>query len=607
MDLSFIDINNAFSNFVQQDSLAKGQLAFENSQDSYQSFADKLNEMLKGFKTIQGSNTIDNDASAIKGNIDTAKSLFDNDVSAIKGNISTIEMSFTDAVGQHQSLQFLSNLKDFFLQLSNGNLSNINMDVQGLDVLEKMLLKAGFDSGEVDELISGLSEKIQYKGSVFGDLSLKEVMDSLFKLSTETEEESEEVILETSALPFITSVLTSLGFPQEEVSQIMSQADRGQKGISLDVVIDQLKSIESQSLYTGQSFKTQEGDASFTGLFEQLGLAVPENNSSQLSLNGFIYSLETLKQNFVEAENNTSESSTIDLINNTNSLNTDIMVKESFGNLFESLFKYLDIQSEKTSMPEFSYEQIKDQFKNDLLIPDKNNPNKKGLFSQNTISSDGKSEQILKEIESILSGKSGPATDSKSISKGGDENVKLLNPDIAKGGETFQLAASDIKPESTSLNALKTKASFNNLPNYVMNQVGKSVVRAINQGENTLSLQLKPPELGRLLMTIDHAGNSMKVSIITENHAAKDILTSNMNELKTVLANAGISLEKFDVDMDSNFRQSMADAKNQSSQFGKKKQNKGNNQLDAVTVEGKNDSAGGMIAAIQNGSYHFVA
>ncbi|OQY52178.1 MAG: hypothetical protein B6230_03145, partial [Desulfobacteraceae bacterium 4572_89] len=429
----------------------------------------------------------------------------------------------------------------------------------------------------------------------------------LSKLSTETEEESEEVIIETSVLPFITSMLTSLGFPLEEVSQIMSQADRGQKGISLDVVIDQLKVIESQSLYTGQLFKTQEGDTYYTGLFEQLGLVVPETNTSRLSLNGLIFSLETLKQKFVEAKNNTSEPAKINLINNTDSLNSDIVVKESFTNLFESLFKYLDIQPEKTSVPEFSYEQIKEQFKNDLLIPDKNNPNKKGLFSQDTINPGVKSEQVLKEVESILSGKSGPAIDTKSLAKGGEENVKLLNPDMAKGGEISQLAASDVKTESMPLNVLKIKATLNNLPNYVMNQVGKSVVRAINQGENTLNLQLKPPELGRLFMTIDNVGNSMKVSIITENHVAKDILTSNMGELKTVLANAGISLEKFDVDMDSNFRQSMADAKNQSSQFGKKKQNKENNLFDAVNAEGKNDFTGGMIATIQNGSYHFVA
>ena len=544
---------------------------------------------------------------AIKGKPDMAKSLFGKAVPVIKGNTDTIEVFFPDAVGQHQRLQFLTDFKAFFIELSNGDLNNLRMDVQGLDLLKKILLKAGFDSGEVDELMSGLSEKIQDKDSVFGDLSLKEVMDSLSKLSTETEEESEEVIIETSVLPFITSMLTSLGFPLEEVSQIMSQADRGQKGISLDVVIDQLKVIESQSLYTGQLFKTQEGDTYYTGLFEQLGLVVPETNTSRLSLNGLIFSLETLKQKFVEAKNNTSEPAKINLINNTDSLNSDIVVKESFTNLFESLFKYLDIQPEKTSVPEFSYEQIKEQFKNDLLIPDKNNPNKKGLFSQDTINPGVKSEQVLKEVESILSGKSGPAIDTKSLAKGGEENVKLLNPDMAKGGEISQLAASDVKTESMPLNVLKIKATLNNLPNYVMNQVGKSVVRAINQGENTLNLQLKPPELGRLFMTIDNVGNSMKVSIITENHVAKDILTSNMGELKTVLANAGISLEKFDVDMDSNFRQSMADAKNQSSQFGKKKQNKENNLFDAVNAEGKNDFTGGMIATIQNGSYHFVA
>ncbi|RLC18646.1 MAG: flagellar hook-length control protein FliK, partial [Deltaproteobacteria bacterium] len=116
---------------------------------------------------------------------------------------------------------------------------------------------------------------------------------------------------------------------------------------------------------------------------------------------------------------------------------------------------------------------------------------------------------------------------------------------------------------------LKTKASFKNLPNFVTQQVSKNLVRAINQGENILRIQLKPPELGRLLITIDNSGSNIKINIMTENSAAREILTSNVNELRTVLSNSGVNLERFEVDMSSDFRQSMADARNQAWNFGK--------------------------------------
>ena len=84
-------------------------------------------------------------------------------------------------------------------------------------------------------------------------------------------------------------------------------------------------------------------------------------------------------------------------------------------------------------------------------------------------------------------------------------------------------------------------------------------------------MQLKPPALGRLVLTIDNSGKNMKVNIVTENVAAREILISNSSELKSVLSNSGVTLERFDVDMNSGFRQSMADAKHQTD-FSNKRQ-----------------------------------
>lgn len=121
-------------------------------------------------------------------------------------------------------------------------------------------------------------------------------------------------------------------------------------------------------------------------------------------------------------------------------------------------------------------------------------------------------------------------------------------------------------------------------------------------------IQLKPPELGRLMVNIDHSGNSMKVSIITENQSAKEILAANVNELKSVLSSSGISLEQFEVDMNSDFRQSMADARNQAGQFNGRKRQKNQERGGGLDDRhGGTDPVALMDALENDGSLHFVA
>jgi flagellar hook-length control protein FliK len=618
MNLTFADINNAFQNLVQPDAPTSGSKGFEGSEARPSLFADNLNKVIKEARAAYESVTT---KSAATGNV-TGK----------PENLDEAKNPDLDEMDQLQGLPFLSKLQNLFLAMSGGDLSKITLDAEGLDDLKKLLLKAGFEAGDVDELMSGLKEKAKGKG-----LGLDEVMKSLAKLSPENEEDTmdEETLMATSALPFITTILNSLGLPKETVDQIISQADRGQQGISLDVVIDQLNIIETQSLFSGQPFQSKEGN-SFSMLFEQLGLtlpentksseqlglalpentkfseqlgftlpentksseqlglALPENTSSQLGLSDFLASLKILKEKMVSTKKQTDGAA-----GTTNQ--TDGRVKESSNTLMDSLFKHL--QSEKSNVSEFSYEQIKDQFKNELLIPDKQNPDKNGLFSQEQSISTQKVEQFFKEFESVLSGKSGMAADGDFKPKDVAEIIKFSKSDSTKPGESLQMGPSDAKTDVLG-SALKAKAP-RRMPAYVMNQVGKSIVRAVNQGENTLRLQLKPAELGRLVMTIDNVGNSMKVSIITENPVAKDILASHVNELKTVLAAAGISLDKFDVDMSGDFRQSMADTKNQSGNSNGKNRNTDKNLFESGSMDGV--EGGSLASTIQDGSYHFVA
>ncbi len=150
--------------------------------------------------------------------------------------------------------------------------------------------------------------------------------------------------------------------------------------------------------------------------------------------------------------------------------------------------------------------------------------------------------------------------------KGPGRTVGAIDASGGAGGE-FRQMAMDSRGQGVA-NGGSTRTV---LPSHVTGQVGASLARAVSQGDTEIKLQLKPPELGRIIMTIDNLGTSLKVSVITESHGAKEILAAHANELKAALASSGISIGSFDVAMGSDFSQSMADARHQSKGSGSRR------------------------------------
>lgn len=175
----------------------------------------------------------------------------------------------------------------------------------------------------------------------------------------------------------------------------------------------------------------------------------------------------------------------------------------------------------------------------------------------------------------------------RNMAKEPGRNVTAIDSSGGAGGE-FRQMGMDSRGQSVA--DAGTPRGF--LPAHVTSQVGKSLARAVSQGETELKLQLKPPELGRIIMTIDNLGTSLKVSVVTENQAAKEILAAHANELKTALANSGISIGSFDVEMGSDFSQSMADARHQSKGSGSRRGRNRGAGIEEVDSDSKIDVRG---------------
>lgn len=505
-----------------------------------------------------------------------------------------------EAMDESSGVVFLSKLEQTLRKLSGGDLKGMVMDASGLEALKKLLLKAGFDPEEVESLVAELKEKSGTKS-----LNLDEVFAALSELVVEVDEKAspETVYMETSALPFIKTLLTELGLTEEEIADITGAADQGTQGISLNAVIEKLKAVEAAYRESGQTLGTRDSKGSFQSLMAQLNLPVAEGGKEVVTINDLIRAFEAVKdqqERLAEAETEKGQSALAAFKKASDS--------EPAAALLNRFFQSVSTTAE-TVVPGFSYQQVKDQFVNEMMIPAKDKAKHKGLFAQQVKGADAQTDALLKEMVTLLSKGPGSHGDDGALAQNGRRRAasfgKELKGETGKLDGIFQGNTGTGNDIEGSGNIPRAKAPPRTLPAYVTHQVGRGIVRAMNQGERSLTLQLKPAELGRLTMTIDHQSTGIKVNIVTENQSARDMLASNVNELKAALHSAGISLDSFDVDMNSDFRQSMANAGNQTG--GRKNGGRQGSDTSAQGGEAQEELLSGAGDLVTDGSYHFVA
>ena len=593
MNFMFSDIGSSFLNMIQQN-VPKELLSTDNTGSQKKTFASQLHKQVEKLDTQENSSS---SSTVLEG------------LQAGRNSTSTIA-SLIEKLDQKGGTGFVSALKEILLKLSKGDLKNLSIDAGGLEALKKMLLTAGFKESDIDGIFTELVEKTKT-----GKLTLDTLMAKLSGLSLEEKPEEEvqsETFLEISALPFIESLLTSLGIKKEEIESILAEADRGEKGISLDVIIEKLKGLEKNSVYSQSSYETPESDLNYQHLMKQLGMEQSEEASSPLSLNEFVGALEKLREKLSSEE--TVSKGTESSGSSDQKISTP--VSEKTPDLMNALFKGLEPlkQSENQSGFRFSYEQIKNEFENRLLLPDEKSTSTSAntLISANkdvTQGTDTRLKDLNKNLEVFLSQEENSEVELESFQKEAGRALKQLKTESSKSIDPLQVSSPEAKTldMQSGTNVLRAKPTLKDLPTYVTHQVSKSLVRAINQGESILKLQLKPPELGRLVMTIDNTGNNMKINIMTDNQAAKEILMSNINDIRTALSNSGVTLERFDVDMNSNFQQSMADARDQAGNSSNRRQRREKLAADPVTGISADDPTGLLSSLGLDGSLHYVA
>ncbi|MBW1715894.1 MAG: flagellar hook-length control protein FliK [Deltaproteobacteria bacterium] len=145
----------------------------------------------------------------------------------------------------------------------------------------------------------------------------------------------------------------------------------------------------------------------------------------------------------------------------------------------------------------------------------------------------------------------------KAEEQGNDATSRTKTGDIPQhisNNSQFSDTITGVKQNQKSLEG-------NFLPAYLVNQVGKQVARSALRGERVIRLHLKPPELGAVKVEMDIKGDILKLWITTENSSVREVLLSNVHELRETLVEQGVKLERLDVQIDYHFNESMGQSK----------------------------------------------
>ncbi|MCP4146909.1 MAG: hypothetical protein GY757_04080 [bacterium] len=90
---------------------------------------------------------------------------------------------------------------------------------------------------------------------------------------------------------------------------------------------------------------------------------------------------------------------------------------------------------------------------------------------------------------------------------------------------------------------------YHALKDKVLSNVENSIKFLISEGENKVSINLRPPELGKVQVELTVKDNQVSAKINAENIAVKEVLLANLDQLKANIENNGVSINKIEVEV----------------------------------------------------------
>jgi flagellar hook-length control protein FliK len=500
---------------------------------------------------------------------------------------------------------------DYLESLRNGliakgiPLSKVFLKRKDLPLVKNILYHCGFSHEKVELFIKDLVEDNPSE-----EFNLASLFIKINELLPTKKTQNHNATLEPSLIPHIELILRKFGLTPKELDHALSAA-RGESGdLDLNQFVKKLKEISKQTNRGDQTTIDKKLIQNISNKLEGSTVLEPDKGlGRQISLKDFIGALEQISTGFGKEDKLPPEVKTcinqiIDravlsdgkhipgekLTAKVNPIERESMLFPLEENVNtaqkEAVLNFLEKKVgsfQKETVRSFLEENVNTAEKETVLSSLKK---KAGPVEKETVLSSKNGKENPLENKRLLSS----LNERKSISNNaGHQNTQNSNkirkidpPSKLDGGQGLNGGAKEegyvIKPETLAVNLTNnaTGSTFSEaigtgkenekpfrdfLPGYLVDQVGKQISRSILRGDKIIKLRLKPPELGVVKVEMDIQDNVLKLGMIIENNSVKELLLSNVQELRNALIEQGVKLERLDVQINYDFNQSLADSK----------------------------------------------
>ncbi len=213
------------------------------------------------------------------------------------------------------------------------------------------------------------------------------------------------------------------------------------------------------------------------------------------------------------------------------------------------------------------------QLKNTARETEKSEPNAKGTEKTDRSASVDKLQETSKQNEAPRITNQEPVTEKGGVASNlgellSDKNAQanILQTESFNDGKGFKgletaKAGPDLQvqaPTSTANTAVKAvESSKPILPENllargateakIINQIADKMTVRSNGAQNEVHIKLDPPSLGTVRMNITTSGDTVRTVIVAENHAVKQVIENNFNQLRDAMGEQGLKVDSFTV------------------------------------------------------------
>lgn len=458
------------------------------------------------------------------------------------------------------------NLADFFdsikhLEPSQEKTdSNLILESSTVFQLERILRDIGFSLREVEDILSAakLDDKNVDLDKLLAVLKKHETFQSDASISPEIHR--------------IESILRDIGLSLHQVEDILNTARINGKNVDLDRLLTILEKQEAfQSNTRASSVLQIEGILKGIGISthkEKDALSTARHDSKNFNLDRLLTVLkqnEAIQNNIVDHRHQVQDKQLISENQLFQGENEGRLSMKDFIDKLEQMAGKVDDGKQSTPEVRAAIDRILDK----TVVAPTSVQEKMGqnnwYVDRAHLGSliEDKGQPGKQKIGTIHPKTSTALPNQSDTAPGFERGFKLDMQDIKTEPTVIEISRDDAKPDiSGSIYAMKqqSKPIRDALPAYLIDQVGRQISRSVLKGQRTIRLQLKPPELGVLKVDVDMKDNVLKLGMIAENGAVKEILQSGLPQLKESLVEQGVKIERLEIQVDQSFDQSLADS-----------------------------------------------